>query len=101
MCRYLDNLLSDFGGSRNPVANRDQHLLFYTICQGLFYVLLFRHPDVIDTDGGSQFVNSLCLKRVIESSLNPLLVCSNCLSVDVPDPVFRFAISESLESSRQ
>ncbi|XP_069704959.1 RNA polymerase I-specific transcription initiation factor RRN3 isoform X2 [Periplaneta americana] len=52
------------------------HAVFYTICQALFYVIAFRHSDLIDSKKNLMFLQSLNLTKMVTCKLNPLRVCS-------------------------
>ncbi|CAH1953839.1 unnamed protein product [Acanthoscelides obtectus] len=51
------------------------HGVFYSICQGLFYIVAFRHKDFAGTKKGISFLGSLNMGKIITSRLNPLRVC--------------------------
>lgn len=56
-------------------ADVSKHGPFYSLCQAMFYVFVFRHKQIIETDGGRQFLLQLNFERLISSKLNPLKVC--------------------------
>ena len=67
------------------------HVVFYTVCQALFYVVAFRHKDLVNTKKSMPifeffvfsdfffadvvFLESLNLSKIVTSRLNPLRVC--------------------------
>ena len=50
------------------------HALFYSVCQSIFYIYCFKHPQLLDSDRGREHFKQLHLERIIESSLNPFKV---------------------------
>ncbi|XP_062307031.1 RNA polymerase I-specific transcription initiation factor RRN3 [Osmerus eperlanus] len=53
------------------------HGPFYTICQAVFYTLIFRHKSILEGNmkKGLAYLQSLNLERVVMCQLNPLKVC--------------------------
>ncbi|XP_063983802.1 RNA polymerase I-specific transcription initiation factor RRN3 [Diachasmimorpha longicaudata] len=58
-------------------ANSDVriHTVFYSICQALFYVIAFRHKDLVDVKKNLLFLQSLNLTKMVTCKLNPLRMC--------------------------
>ncbi|XP_011307388.1 RNA polymerase I-specific transcription initiation factor RRN3 [Fopius arisanus] len=58
-------------------ANSDVriHTVFYAICQALFYVIAFRHKDLVDVKKNLLFLQSLNLTKMVTCKLNPLRMC--------------------------
>lgn len=52
-----------------------QHGPFYSLCQAVFYIFVFRHKALLEMEGGIHFLRQLNFERVISSRLNPLKVC--------------------------
>lgn len=52
------------------------HAAFYAVCQAIFYVLAFRHKDLLETKHGMQFCQKLNLQTIVMCRLNPLKFCS-------------------------
>jgi len=52
-----------------------RHYTFYSICQAIFYVLIFRHKKIFEADNGYNYLVSLNLQHLLTSPLNPLKVC--------------------------
>lgn len=51
------------------------HAVFYSVCQALFYLVAFRHKDLVERKKNIIFLESLQLGKIITSQLNPLRVC--------------------------
>ncbi|XP_015115100.1 RNA polymerase I-specific transcription initiation factor RRN3 [Diachasma alloeum] len=51
------------------------HTVFYSICQALFYVIAFRHKDLVDAKKNLLFLQSLNLTKMVTCKLNPLRMC--------------------------
>ncbi|GLV34158.1 Tif-IA [Carabus blaptoides fortunei] len=51
------------------------HAVFYSVCQALFYVVAFRHKDLVNTRKNITFLESLNLAKMVTCRLNPLRVC--------------------------
>ncbi|XP_031574180.1 RNA polymerase I-specific transcription initiation factor RRN3-like [Actinia tenebrosa] len=52
-----------------------RHGPFYSVCQALFYMFVFRHRSLLDLEDGHKFLRRLNFERIITSRLNPLKVC--------------------------
>ncbi|KAE8749588.1 hypothetical protein FOCC_FOCC003576 [Frankliniella occidentalis] len=51
------------------------HIVFYSVCQALFYLLCFRHKDLFRTKQNMVFLRGLNLTKMVTCTLNPLRVC--------------------------
>ncbi|XP_015595877.1 RNA polymerase I-specific transcription initiation factor RRN3 [Cephus cinctus] len=58
-------------------ANSDVrvHTVFYSVCQSLFYLIAFRHKDLVETKKNLMFLQGLNLTKIVTCRLNPLRVC--------------------------
>ncbi|XP_048760295.2 RNA polymerase I-specific transcription initiation factor RRN3-like [Ostrea edulis] len=67
---YLDN-------TSEEVVNADvhHHGPFYSVCQSVFYVFVFRSREIFEMKKGHKWAESLNLQRIVTSRLNPLRVC--------------------------
>ncbi|XP_023239389.1 RNA polymerase I-specific transcription initiation factor RRN3-like [Centruroides sculpturatus] len=52
------------------------HGTFYTVCQTVFYVFVFHHKGLIETENGLKHVRKLNFERIVNCRLNPLKMCS-------------------------
>lgn len=77
---YLKNLSAwahsyisscDYYRNRNPKA----HVIFYTICQSIFYIVAFRSRELTSSDKNLKFLVSLEMTPIVKHPLNPLNVC--------------------------
>jgi RNA polymerase I-specific transcription initiation factor RRN3 len=51
------------------------HRVFYAVCQALFYIVSFRHKELVNTKKNVVFLESLNLGKIVTSRLNPLRTC--------------------------
>ncbi|XP_012272863.1 RNA polymerase I-specific transcription initiation factor RRN3 [Orussus abietinus] len=51
------------------------HSVFYSVCQAMFYLIAFRHKDLVDTKKNLLILQSLNLTKIVTCRLNPLRVC--------------------------
>ncbi|XP_050436123.1 RNA polymerase I-specific transcription initiation factor RRN3-like isoform X2 [Adelges cooleyi] len=51
------------------------HAVFYSMCQALFYVIAFRHEDLMDSKRNLKFMENLNLSKIVTSRLSPLRIC--------------------------
>ncbi|CAG9821895.1 unnamed protein product [Phaedon cochleariae] len=51
------------------------HQVFYSVCQAVFYIVAFRHKDLVNSKKNIVFLESLNLAKMVTSRLNPLRVC--------------------------
>jgi len=52
------------------------HLVFYTACETLFYLLTFRHSEFVSRRKNMRFVGGLNIGKIVMSRFNPLATCS-------------------------
>ncbi|XP_078483154.1 RNA polymerase I-specific transcription initiation factor RRN3 [Ciona intestinalis] len=52
-----------------------RHGTFYSICQATFYVIIFKHEDILKSKLGHKYFHTLNLQHLIVSPLNPLKAC--------------------------
>ncbi|XP_053665224.1 RNA polymerase I-specific transcription initiation factor RRN3 [Anopheles marshallii] len=51
------------------------HLVFYSVCQAIFYVVAFRANHLTSSSKNLSFLQSLHLSAIVTCQLNPLRVC--------------------------
>lgn len=66
---YIKNC--DFNRNKNPKA----HVVFYAICQAIFYIIAFRSRELTRMDVNLKFLIQLDLWPIVKHPLNPLNVC--------------------------
>lgn len=54
-----------------------EHLVFYSICQALFYLIIKKHNDYTDSKNYMLFLQELDLPKIISCKLNPLKACQS------------------------
>lgn len=52
------------------------HLVFYAVCEAIFYVIAFRSYDLTNSNENLKLLQSLQLSTLVTSHLNPLRVCA-------------------------
>ncbi|XP_050531899.1 RNA polymerase I-specific transcription initiation factor RRN3-like [Daktulosphaira vitifoliae] len=57
------------------------HAVFYSLCQSLFYIISFRHEDLMDSKRNLKFMENLNLSNIVTSRLSPLRVCCSKISM--------------------
>ncbi|XP_014223564.1 RNA polymerase I-specific transcription initiation factor RRN3 [Trichogramma pretiosum] len=55
------------------------HTVFYSVCQAMFYLLAFRHKDIIDTKKSLLILQGLNLNKIVNCKLNPLKFCQTAV----------------------
>ncbi|KAG8265965.1 DNA independent RNA polymerase I transcription factor [Homalodisca vitripennis] len=62
--------------TQTPTCNPRAHAVFYSACQALFYLIAFRHKEIVlNSPKGLVFLQGLNLAKVVTCQLNPLRVC--------------------------
>ncbi|CAH1793612.1 unnamed protein product [Owenia fusiformis] len=56
-------------------ADMLHHAPFYSVCQGAFYIIVFRHKEIFDQPKGFEFLQGLKLQSIVTCRLNPLKFC--------------------------
>lgn len=56
-------------------CNLKAHLVFYSVCQAIFYVIAFRSRQLTGSAKNLTFLQSLQLSSIVSCHLNPLRVC--------------------------
>ncbi len=56
-------------------ADISHHGPFYSVCQALFYVAIYRHKEFLNVQGGLKFLRDLSFQTIVMCRLNPLRVC--------------------------
>ncbi|ELT94357.1 hypothetical protein CAPTEDRAFT_221291 [Capitella teleta] len=53
----------------------EHHGTFYSVCQALFYILVFRHKELLASSKGVKRVQGFNLQTIVTCRLNPLKFC--------------------------
>src|SRR5690349_23484407 len=61
----------DFQSNSSPKA----HVVFYSVCQAIFYIIAFRSRELTRSSSNLQFLMLLELWPIVKSPLNPLNFC--------------------------
>lgn len=74
LCAWCHNYIQKSDASQNTTAIK-AHLVFYAVCEAIFYVIAFRSRDLTNTNENLTFLQSLQLSTLVTCHLNPLRVC--------------------------
>ncbi|RZF42567.1 hypothetical protein LSTR_LSTR001362 [Laodelphax striatellus] len=72
---WIHGYISAEDSQENCNQSKRVHCVFYSICQALFYVIAFRHRDLVQTKKDLMFLQGLNLSKIATCKLNPLRVC--------------------------
>ncbi|KAL8215434.1 UNVERIFIED_CONTAM: hypothetical protein K2H54_002052 [Gekko kuhli] len=74
---WLHKYIDDQGTGSKAFCDVALHGPFYATCQAVFYVVIFRHRQILDGNlkKGLGFLQSLNFERIVMCHLNPLKVC--------------------------
>ncbi|KDR09373.1 hypothetical protein L798_00940, partial [Zootermopsis nevadensis] len=75
MSAWVHTYISSQDGLECANSDVRVHSVFYTVCQTLFYVIAFRHHDLVHSKKNLAFLQSLNLTKIVTCRLNPLKVC--------------------------
>lgn len=75
MAVWIHNYISSQDGLESMNSDVRVHTVFYAICQAFFYIIAFRHKDLVNTKSNLVFLQSLNLTKIVTCRLNPLKVC--------------------------
>lgn len=73
MCDWIHKYLDQVGTCVQ--ADVSHHGPFYSVCQTVFYVFVFRSKELLEMKKGYKWAEGLNFQRVVTSRLNPLRVC--------------------------
>ncbi|XP_021374424.1 RNA polymerase I-specific transcription initiation factor RRN3-like [Mizuhopecten yessoensis] len=74
MCDWVHKYL-DQVGTDSIHADVCHHGSFYSVCQTIFYVFVFRSKELLEMKKGYKWAEGLNFQRIVTSRLNPLRVC--------------------------
>lgn len=74
LCRWAHDYVEKSDASQNTTSIK-AHLVFYAVCEAIFYVISFRSRDLTNSNENLTFLQSLQLSTLVTSHLNPLRVC--------------------------
>ncbi|XP_015270986.1 PREDICTED: RNA polymerase I-specific transcription initiation factor RRN3 isoform X2 [Gekko japonicus] len=77
LVNWLHKYIDDQGTGSKAFCDTALHGPFYAACQAVFYVVIFRHRQILDGNlkKGLGFLQSLNFERIVMCHLNPLKVC--------------------------
>lgn len=74
LCAWAHNYIQKSDASQNTTSIK-AHLVFYAVCEAIFYVIAFRSRDLTTSNDNLTFLQSLQLSTLVTCHLNPLRVC--------------------------
>lgn len=74
LCRWAHDYVEKSDASQNTTSIK-AHLVFYAVCEAIFYVIAFRSRDLTNSRENLTFLQSLQLSTLVTCHLNPLRVC--------------------------
>lgn len=74
LCRWAHDYVEKSDASQNTTSIK-AHLVFYAVCEAIFYVIAFRSRDLTNSPENLTFLQSLQLSTLVTCHLNPLRVC--------------------------
>lgn len=74
LCTWAHDYIQKSDSSQNTTSIK-AHLVFYAVCEAIFYVIAFRSRDLTSTNENLTFLQSLQLSTLVTCHLNPLRVC--------------------------
>ncbi|KAJ6657590.1 hypothetical protein lerEdw1_002305, partial [Lerista edwardsae] len=77
LVNWLHTYIDNQGTGSKAFCDVAVHGPFYTVCQAVFYMVIFRHKQIVEGDlkKGLAFLQKLNLERIVMCQLNPLKVC--------------------------
>lgn len=77
LVNWLHMYIDSQGTGPKALCDVAVHGPFYATCQAVFYVVIFRHQQILDGNlkKGLAFLQNLNFGRIVMSQLNPLKVC--------------------------
>eukprot|EP00002_Diphylleia_rotans_P028018 TRINITY_DN5648_c0_g2_i1.p1 TRINITY_DN5648_c0_g2~~TRINITY_DN5648_c0_g2_i1.p1 ORF type:complete len:657 (+),score=134.53 TRINITY_DN5648_c0_g2_i1:52-2022(+) len=68
---YIDATRSSF-----RMTDIEQHGIFYSVCQAIFYMFCFRGESILEEfEDPKEYFDTLDIRKIVESKHNPLKVC--------------------------
>ncbi|XP_074030312.1 RNA polymerase I-specific transcription initiation factor RRN3 homolog Tif-IA [Leptinotarsa decemlineata] len=75
LAEWIHSYISTQDGLECVNSDLRVHQVFYSVCQALFYIVSFRHKDLVKSKKSIVFLESLNMAKMVTSRLNPLRVC--------------------------
>lgn len=79
LCNWAHNYIQKSDSTQNTNFIK-AHLVFYAVCEAIFYVIAFRSHDLTSTNENLSFLQSLQLSTLVTCHLNPLRVCQSAVA---------------------
>lgn len=85
MCIWIHNYICKQEDIDCTHADIRAHPVFYSVCQGIFYVISLRYNEFVESKKGLLFLQGLNFAKIVTCNLNPLKFCH-------PEIVQNFAV---------
>lgn len=74
LCEWAHTYILKSDSGQNSLYIK-AHIVFYAVCEAIFYVIAFRSRDLTSNDKNLIFLQSMQLSTLVTCHLNPLRVC--------------------------
>uniref|UniRef100_A0A8D0GQF7 RRN3 homolog, RNA polymerase I transcription factor n=1 Tax=Sphenodon punctatus TaxID=8508 RepID=A0A8D0GQF7_SPHPU len=112
LVNWLHGYIDDQGSGAKAFCDIALHGPFYSACQAVFYVVIFRHRQILEGNlkKGLEYLQILNLERIIMCQLNPLKICLSSIvglfasitrSNKIINPVYQIWEELSVEDLQQ
>ena len=72
MVQWIHDYIDEEDSKSGVLKDREKiHRVFYAVCQNIFYLLTFRHREILGQKLGLQWFKRLNMERIISCRLNP------------------------------
>lgn len=75
LSNWANAYIDDFNEPSSQHSPLNANMLFYSICQAVFYLIAFRVRDLTYNEKNLRLLNTLQLTRIVLSHFNPLRYC--------------------------
>lgn len=79
LCEWAHNYILKSDSGQHTTSVR-AHIVFYAVCEAIFYVIAFRSRDLTSSNKNLIFLQSLQLSTLVTCHLNPLRVCQAAIA---------------------
>ncbi|KAI0230182.1 RNA polymerase I-specific transcription initiation factor RRN3 [Lamellibrachia satsuma] len=75
MAAWAHRYITEASYTSSSNNDMSHHATFYSVCQAIFYVVTFRHKELLSTKQGYKHCQRLNLQTIVTARLNPLRMC--------------------------
>lgn len=76
LCGWAISYAQMNSSNNNHLEDQEKHLLFYHLCQAIFYMFCFRFEHILDRTTRDECLSTFNIIEIIQCSLNPFLYCN-------------------------